>query len=93
MDGGGGFGALLVAGLRSRFLAVVAAEGGTVRGLRVAWSPMRSIPALLEERGVEQVTPWDLDAAELPEVSDLGEVEIDWSGWSNEEERPDGSDE
>lgn len=42
---------------KSPGLAVVAAEGGTVRGLRVGYAPMRDIPALLKARGVPLAEP------------------------------------
>src|SRR5690606_7174722 len=42
-------------------LAVVAAEGGRARGLRVAYSPMKAIPALLDDLGVPRADEtWDL---------------------------------
>lgn len=44
---------------RSRGLAVVAAEAGSARGLRVGYAPMRSIPELLDHLRVPRVpTPW-----------------------------------
>lgn len=43
---------------KSRGLAVVAAEGGEAKGLRVAYTPMKQIPALLEQIGVPKAVPW-----------------------------------
>ncbi|TRW46418.1 FtsK/SpoIIIE domain-containing protein [Georgenia yuyongxinii] len=49
----------------SRGLAVIAAEGGTARGLRVGYRPMREIPGLLNGIGVPTVEePWDLTVEE-----------------------------
>jgi hypothetical protein len=47
---------------RSRGLAVVAAEGGSVRGLRVAHCPPTEIPKMLELIGVPKAVPWVLPA-------------------------------
>ncbi len=49
---------------KSLGLGVVAAEGGSARGVRVGYAPMRSIPALLDGIGVPRVAePWDLTGA------------------------------
>src|SRR5690625_3826229 len=46
---------------QSRGLAVVAAEGGSARGLRVGYAPMREIPAMLHAAGGPEVPePWEL---------------------------------
>jgi hypothetical protein len=41
----------------SRGLAVMAAEGGTVQGFRVAYAPASEIPGLLDAAGVEKPVP------------------------------------
>lgn len=49
---------------KSLGLGVVAAEGGSARGVRVGYAPMRSIPALLDGIGVPRAAdPWDLTGA------------------------------
>lgn len=60
----------------SRGLGIVAAEGGTARGVRVAYAPMRDVPALLDRLGVPRVTdPWDLaDAAEATTAPVEGQI-------------------
>jgi hypothetical protein len=60
---------------RSRGLAVVAAEGGSVRGLRVAHCPPAEIPKMLELVGVPKVTPWVLSAIAGPVDEPDGAVE------------------
>lgn len=47
----------------SRGLAVMAAEGGSARGVRVAYAPMAAIPPLLDQLGVPRIAaPWNLTA-------------------------------
>jgi|GEM_PF-1383568 len=51
----------------SRGLAAVAAEGGTVQGLRVGYAPMREVAELLVARGVPHAVPLPVPTAPEPE--------------------------
>jgi len=76
---------------KSRGLAVVAAEGGSVRGLRVAHCAPAEIPKMLELIGVPKATPWVLpnragltdepdDAVESGDESEPeGDVDDPWA--------------
>lgn len=48
---------------RSRGLAVMAAEGGSARGFRVAYAPAAEIPEMLERIGVPLAEAWVLNPA------------------------------
>lgn len=43
---------------KSRGLAVIASDGGSVQGFRVAYEPAKTIPSLLESMGIPKPTPW-----------------------------------
>lgn len=74
----------------SRGLAVVAAEGGSVRGLRVAYATPADIPELITRLGVPPAEPWLIQIPEPeddpweiqipvpaePAVHDVGEMEF-----------------
>jgi hypothetical protein len=64
---------------RSPGLAVVAAEGGSVRGLRVAHCPPSEIPKLLELVGVPKATPWVLPAMAEPADESADVTDEPWA--------------
>ncbi len=55
----------------SRGLAVAAGDGGELSAIRVAYAPMKSLPALLDARGARRVTPWEIDVNSRDTPSDL----------------------